>query len=547
MKVLFLVNLPSPYRALFFAELGKLCDLTVIYERESASDRNERWKVQTENTYRAIYLSGLRIGADNSFCPEIIKYLRNEKYDKYVVGMYSTYTAMLAIEYLKRHKLSFFLSTDGGFIQKDSFFKYIIKKHFIGSATSWLCPSNKAIEYFVHYGAKREKTYKYPFTSLLEKDITESVTISQAEKKELREKYGIKESKVLLSISDGSDDSIYCGGILETAEKYKEDVGIYILAETPKKKLLEYIKEKKLLNVHCIDSKNKRDLAEYFALSDGGIIINPNDSIKEYVGMAMTFGLPIISNQKNLGDMEIVNHGVNGLLVDSGDEDFVTKAIQALFSDMDSFHAMSIESRKMVDCYSISYMDYSNLQFFKDYCKNRIGVKEEVALLAVGQFIPRKGFDILLEAACEMPKNIGIYIVGGKPSQEYIDYVKKNNLEQIHFVDFMSKEELKYYYLAADVFVHPTREDIWGLVINEAIGYRLPIITTERCLAGVELVKDGINGFSVPVDDAKSLAEAIMKVLSDNPVAMGINSYQVAKNYTIEQMALRHYEIFQKG
>ena len=39
MRVLFMVNIPSPYRVDFFDELGKLCDLTVLYERKNASDR----------------------------------------------------------------------------------------------------------------------------------------------------------------------------------------------------------------------------------------------------------------------------------------------------------------------------------------------------------------------------------------------------------------------------------------------------------------------------------------------------------------------------
>ena len=41
MKVLFMVNIPSPYRVDFFDELGKLCDLTVVYER-----KNGRVKLQ---------------------------------------------------------------------------------------------------------------------------------------------------------------------------------------------------------------------------------------------------------------------------------------------------------------------------------------------------------------------------------------------------------------------------------------------------------------------------------------------------------------------
>ena len=36
-KVLLVTNIPSPYRVDFFDELGKLCDLTVVYERKNAS------------------------------------------------------------------------------------------------------------------------------------------------------------------------------------------------------------------------------------------------------------------------------------------------------------------------------------------------------------------------------------------------------------------------------------------------------------------------------------------------------------------------------
>ena len=44
MKVLFMTNVPSPYRVDFFNELGKLCDLTVYFEKKSSDERNDIWK-----------------------------------------------------------------------------------------------------------------------------------------------------------------------------------------------------------------------------------------------------------------------------------------------------------------------------------------------------------------------------------------------------------------------------------------------------------------------------------------------------------------------
>ena len=40
-KVLFIVNIPSPYRVSFFNELGKYCDLTVLFEKRASDDANE--------------------------------------------------------------------------------------------------------------------------------------------------------------------------------------------------------------------------------------------------------------------------------------------------------------------------------------------------------------------------------------------------------------------------------------------------------------------------------------------------------------------------
>ena len=53
----------------------------------------------------------------------------------------------------------------------------------------------------------------------------------------------------------------------------------------------------------------------------------------------------------------------------------------------------------------------------------------------------------------------------------------------------------------------PTREDIWGLVINEAMAYGLPIITTDNCLAGLELIKNEENGYIIPVNNTELLAQ----------------------------------------
>ena len=83
-----------------------------------------------------------------------------------------------------------------------------------------------------------------------------------------------------------------------------------------------------------------------------------------------------------------------------------------------------------------------------------------------------------------------------------------------------------------------------GLVINEAMAYGLPVITTDRCVAGLELVKEGANGYIVPTEDAHSLAEAIEKVLCSDLRKMGESSLEKIRPYTIENMVKVHIDVF---
>lgn len=364
MKVLFLTNIPAPYRVDFFNELGKLCDLTVLFERKKDVNRNKKWIKNEFNNFRSINLSGLNISKDSSLSFEVLSWLKKD-YDLIVIGGYSTPTAMLAIKYLNIKGISFIINSDGGMIKEsENKLKYYFKKNLISSASAWLSTGKKTNEYLVYYGANRDMIFEYPFTSINEEDI-------------------LKQS--------------------------------------------------------------------------------------------------VIKNKK---------------------QDF----------------------------------------------KRELNINEEKIIISIGQFIERKGFDILLKSAKNLNKDIGIYIIGGKPTQKYLNLKNKLELNNVHFIDFINKEKLKKYYLVADLFVLPTREDIWGLVINEAMANGLPVITTDRCIAGLELIEDNKNGYIIPVENKKILTEKIMKIINNKKLMrkMSKNNLKKIQDYTIQKMAKKHMVIFNK-
>lgn len=148
MNVLFLTNLPSPYRVEFFEELGKKCNLTVAYERSSASNRNESWINRRNNlSFQEIFLKGINIGDEASMSIELIKIIKRNHFDAIIMSGYSSPTAMISILYLQFRGIPYIMSCDGGIISSENKLKYYIKKFFISKASLWLSTGEKTSEY----------------------------------------------------------------------------------------------------------------------------------------------------------------------------------------------------------------------------------------------------------------------------------------------------------------------------------------------------------------------------------------------------------------
>lgn len=172
-----------------------------------------------------------------------------------------------------------------------------------------------------------------------------------------------------------------------------------------------------------------------------------------------------------------------------------------------------------------------------------------VIFLAVGQFIHRKGFDLLLEAWKKTNQTAHLYIIGGGPlRKEYERYICENGLKNVHILDFMPPAEVIRHYLAVDVFVMPTREDIWGLVINEAMACGLPIITSQNCTAGNELIENDVNGYVYDCQDTDALARYIELLAEDvqRREQFALNTLSRVKVYTYENIVDSHVEVVRR-
>ena len=178
----------------------------------------------------------------------------------------------------------------------------------------------------------------------------------------------------------------------------------------------------------------------------------------------------------------------------------------------------------------------------KKKTRDYLGLEDKMTIIAVGQFILRKGFDLLLDAWNRIDKeNAQLIIIGGGPNRTaYESFISNNSLNNVILLDYVEKEKINLYYRASDIFVLPTREDVWGLVINEAMAQGLPVLTTNMCNAGTQLIENGQNGYVVPVT-VEAIAEKLYSMMerSDLP-QMGEKNIKKISDYTIENTADSH-------
>ena len=198
-RVLFITNLPTPYRIDFYRELGKLCDLTVVIEARRSKDLHFNWNDNDIGTFKLHYLNDGLLN-EKKVNWNVLPFLTKDKFDVIVISTYHTYTGMLCLAYLKASGIPYVFETDGGMIaDAESSAKKWFKTNLIRGAKAYFSPSIGSDDYLSYYGAKRDCIHRYPFSSLSNSDILHH-TLAEEEKLAIRKKLGIKEKSVILAV-----------------------------------------------------------------------------------------------------------------------------------------------------------------------------------------------------------------------------------------------------------------------------------------------------------------------------------------------------------
>ena len=134
---------------------------------------------------------------------------------------------------------------------------------------------------------------------------------------------------------------------------------------------------------------------------------------------------------------------------------------------------------------------------------------------------------------------VSIAFVGDGPLRsELTQYARTHQMTDVHFLGFRNQTEIGSCYAMADMLVLPSSLETWGLVINEAMCFGLPIIASDRVGAAADLVRHDDNGFVYPVGNISALSECLRLALGDETkrIEMGRRSTAVIENWNLDQV-----------
>lgn len=218
------------------------------------------------------------------------------------------------------------------------------------------------------------------------------------------------------------------------------------------------------------------------------------------------------------------------------------------FKLFDYFFYIGSQNRKLYEYYGVKkekliFTPYAvdNDRFRSEYEKYRDKkpeVRKELALptnkkiiLTSGKYITKKRpMDLLNAYHLLNDRNSALVFLGdGELKKEMEDYIRANNLENVYLTGFKNQSEVGKYFSAADIFVLPSGAgETWGLVVNEAMIFALPVIVSNFVGSCEDLVIQDYNGYSYETGNIAELKSKLDSLLNNiNLTQLGLNSQKI--------------------
>ncbi len=256
-----------------------------------------------------------------------------------------------------------------------------------------------------------------------------------------------------------------------------------------------------------------------------GSLLSPGHEFRKWT-FDMTFGF------------EILNH--------------CRKAIAVTPMEFQSYTRMGVPEDKTIVIPNGIDLKYYNSLPVRGAFRKKVGIDEHTRIiLYLGRIHWIKGIDILLKACSRLVKGSGpkdfLLILAG-PDDGYLAHSVSlssslNLKHKVIFIEGLYGNDKLEAYVDADIFVLPSRYEIWGMTALEAIACGAPVVLTSSCGIAPYL-KDKVA--LVTKNSAEELAEALHLLLSDQNLAQEFrsNARAVVEQFEMAKVAEMAEEVY---
>ncbi len=236
---------------------------------------------------------------------------------------------------------------------------------------------------------------------------------------------------------------------------------------------------------------------------------------------------------------------------------FRRRFLRYFYRQVDAFGYIGRNAREHLQSFRIA----KQRLFFTPYCidnryfenqvrqtdgrrsRERMGLgKDLFVFIFSGKMIARKDPFTILRAVERMQNRdrTGLIVLGdGELKRRFYTQAAALLGDRLVMPGFVNQSRLGGYFAAANAFILPSVYETWGLVVNEAMQFGLPVIVSDRVGCRRDLVMGGETGFVFPAGNAGILAACMDGMVKhpENSRRMGQAARKRIEKYTAERAA----------
>ncbi|KAB2332548.1 glycosyltransferase family 4 protein [Bacillus mesophilum] len=237
---------------------------------------------------------------------------------------------------------------------------------------------------------------------------------------------------------------------------------------------------------------------------------------------------------------------------------FFKKWISYCYNKGDIIITPTEYSKSILDTYGLARPIFSlsngiDTSFFKKDSKARERFRKkyhlqdhEKVIISVGHFMERKGIDEFIELAKQLPDYTFYWF--GHTSMNLVPAKIKKAMNQevpnLHFPGFITREELRDAYCGSDLFLFLTHEETEGIVLLEALAAKIPILVRDIPIYE-EWLSENVHVYKA--NQFQSFKEQIIKIAEQNAPDLTDNGFKLALEKDITQISRRLLELYDMG